>query len=111
MEVGAGALVKGVRGSAQTASASRIRTRTLGSREEERPGRLCLALDLMEELRAPVVDRLMVSLVNRGQVGPGDFVEEISVPKLKPNALVACVAHAVMDRRVLQQRRPLVVAP
>ena len=48
----------------------------VGYLHEERPGRLCLALDLMEELRAPVVDRLMVSLVNRGQVGPDDLRQE-----------------------------------
>jgi CRISP-associated protein Cas1 len=48
----------------------------VGYLHEERPGRLCLALDLMEELRVPVVDRLMLSLVNRGQIGPGDFIEE-----------------------------------
>jgi CRISPR-associated protein Cas1 len=48
----------------------------VGYLHEERPGRLSLALDLMEELRAPVVDRLMVSLLNRGQVSAGDFVEE-----------------------------------
>ena len=48
----------------------------VGYLHEERPGRLCLALDLMEELRAPVVDRLMISLVNRGQVGPTDLHQE-----------------------------------
>lgn len=48
----------------------------VGYLHEERPGRLCLALDLMEELRCPVVDRLMLSLVNRGQLGVDDFTEE-----------------------------------
>jgi CRISP-associated protein Cas1 len=48
----------------------------VGYLHEERPARLCLALDLMEELRAPVVDRLMVSLVNRGQIGPNDIQQE-----------------------------------
>lgn len=50
----------------------------VGYLHEERPGRLCLALDLMEELRVPVVDRLVVAMLNRGQIGPGDFVEEES---------------------------------
>lgn len=39
-----------------------------------RPGRAALALDLMEEFR-PFVDRLALTLVNRGQLGPRDFVE------------------------------------
>ena len=38
-----------------------------------RPGRASLALDLMEELRAPLVDRFALSLVNRSQVRRKDF--------------------------------------
>jgi len=48
----------------------------VGFLHEDRPGRLSLALDLMEELRIPVVDRLVLSLINRGQIGPGDFRQE-----------------------------------
>lgn len=39
-----------------------------------RPGRAALALDLMEEFRA-FADRLVLSLINRNQIGPDDFVE------------------------------------
>lgn len=38
-----------------------------------RPGRMSLALDLMEELRAPAVDRFVLALVNRKQIGAEDF--------------------------------------
>jgi CRISPR-associated protein Cas1 len=38
-----------------------------------RPGRPSLALDLMEELRAPLADRLALSMLNRRELGPGDF--------------------------------------
>lgn len=38
-----------------------------------RPGRAALALDLVEEFR-PFADRLALTLVNRGQIGEGDFV-------------------------------------
>lgn len=48
----------------------------VGYLHEDRPGRLSLALDLMEELRCPVVDRLVVALLNRGQLDPADFVSE-----------------------------------
>lgn len=41
-----------------------------------RPGRTSLALDLMEELRAYLGDRLVLSLINRKQVTPGDFVRQ-----------------------------------
>jgi CRISP-associated protein Cas1 len=40
-----------------------------------RPGRPALALDLMEELRAPLADRLVLTLINRGQIKPDDFVD------------------------------------
>ncbi len=48
----------------------------VGFLHEERPGRLSLALDLMEEFRAPLVDRFVLALVNRGQLTPEDFIEE-----------------------------------
>lgn len=45
----------------------------VGFLHRDRPGRPSLALDLMEELRAPVADRLALSLVNRRQLGASDF--------------------------------------
>ena len=33
-----------------------------------RPGRAALALDLMEEFRSVLADRLVLTLINRGQV-------------------------------------------
>lgn len=41
-----------------------------------RPGRPSLSLDLMEELRAYMGDRLVLSLINRRQVGKRDFVKQ-----------------------------------
>ena len=38
-----------------------------------RPGRASFALDLMEELRAPLCDRFVLSLFNKGQLAAGDF--------------------------------------
>ena len=46
---------------------------SVGFLHRERPGRPSLALDLMEELRAPHADRLALSLVNRRQLRAGDF--------------------------------------
>jgi CRISPR-associated protein Cas1 len=40
-----------------------------------RPGRAALALDLMEEFRPLLADRLALTLVNRRQLGADDFVE------------------------------------
>jgi len=41
-----------------------------------RPGRPALALDLMEELRPALADRLALTLVNRGQLRRDDFEEQ-----------------------------------
>lgn len=43
-----------------------------------RPGRSSLALDLMEELRAPLCDRLTLTLFNRKQLSRKDFSYENS---------------------------------
>lgn len=41
-----------------------------------RPGRPSFALDMMEELRAPLCDRLTLTLFNRGQLAKQDFQYE-----------------------------------
>ncbi len=45
----------------------------VGFLHEMRPGRPALALDLMEELRAVLADRLALTLINRRQIGADDF--------------------------------------
>jgi CRISPR-associated protein Cas1 len=45
----------------------------VGFLHRDRPGRPSLALDLMEELRAPLADRLTLSLINRRQLRERDF--------------------------------------
>jgi len=45
----------------------------LGFLHALRPGRAALALDLQEEFRSMLCDRLALTLINRGQVGERDF--------------------------------------
>ncbi len=45
----------------------------VGFLHTDRPGRMSLALDLMEELRAMFADRLTLSLINRKQIHAGHF--------------------------------------
>lgn len=46
----------------------------VGFLHRDRPGRLSLALDVMEELRPHFADRLAVTLINRNQISGGSFV-------------------------------------
>ncbi len=51
-----------------------------------RPGRPALALDLMEELRAPLCDRFVLALFNRGQLRAKDFCNEAGQFSISENA-------------------------
>lgn len=82
-----------------------------------RPGRAALALDLLEEFR-PWADRLVLTLVNRGQLGSGDFVErEGGAVLLEGDARKAVVvAHQerkqeVLTHPLLAESVPLGVVP
>lgn len=50
----------------------------VGFFHRDRPGRPGLALDLIEEMRAPLADRVVLSLFNRRQVKSSDFTSEPS---------------------------------
>jgi len=45
----------------------------VGFLHKDRPGRRSLALDLMEELRAPLADRFVLTMINTRQVNADDF--------------------------------------
>lgn len=48
----------------------------VGFMHTDRPGRRSLALDLMEEFRAPLCDRFILKLINKQMVSAGDFQEQ-----------------------------------
>lgn len=50
----------------------------VGFLHRDRPGRLSLALDIMEEFRAFFIDRLVLSLINKNEVRPGQFEKTAS---------------------------------
>ena len=50
----------------------------VGFLHRDRPGRRSLALDLMEELRAVIADRFVVSLINKRQVDSSGFLKQES---------------------------------
>lgn len=59
----------------------------VGFLHADRPGRDSLAQDLLEEFRTWWVDRMVLSLINRGQIKPQDFVTEAGgAVNMKPEA-------------------------
>jgi CRISPR-associated protein Cas1 len=58
-----------------------------GFLHKDRPGRPSLALDMLEEFRSYIADRLALSLINRGQIQAGDFtVSETGAVLMKDDA-------------------------
>lgn len=47
----------------------------VGFMHRDRPGRRSLALDLMEELRPPLADRFVLTLINNRMISADDFIE------------------------------------
>lgn len=78
----------------------------MGFLHRDRPGRASLALDLMEEFRAPLADRLCLSLINRRQIGARDFeLQETGGVVLKDDARKT-VLTAWQDRKRSQIEHP-----
>lgn len=79
----------------------------LGFLHTVRPGRAALALDLMEEFRAVLADRLALTLVNRGQIAAGDFSQrEGGAVMLEGDARKAVVI-AYQERKQEEITHPL----
>lgn len=79
----------------------------LGFLHEVRPGRPALALDLLEEFRAPLCDRLALSVVNRGQVQARDFDEREGGAVLLNDAGRKTVIAAYQERKQETLRHPV----
>jgi CRISP-associated protein Cas1 len=83
-----------------------------------RPGRPALALDLMEELRSVVADRLALSLVNRRQLNANHFegMPGGAVHLTEEGRKVVLVAYQKrkeeeLQHRVLKQKLPIGLVP
>ncbi len=78
----------------------------LGYLHADRPGRESLALDSMEEFR-PWVERLAMTLINRGELKPAHFIErDGGAVELTEGARKALVA-AYQQRKLDQAAHPL----
>ena len=79
----------------------------LGFLHAVRSGRAALALDLMEEFRAVMADRLVLTLINRGQIGAGDFVEREGGAVLLEGDARRAVVVAYQERKQEEITHPL----
>lgn len=78
----------------------------VGFLHRERPGRDSLAQDLLEEFRAYVIDRLVLTLINRGQVKPSGFEVEVSgAVKMNDETRKALLA-ALQDKKQEKIQHP-----
>ena len=79
----------------------------LGFLHAVRPGRAALALDLMEEFRAVMADRLVLTLINRGQIGASDFAEREGGAVLLEGDARRAVVVAYQERKQEEITHPL----
>src|ERR1700730_19476835 len=85
----------------------RFLRRGIAGADGGRPGRASLALDLMEELRPVLADRLALSLINRRQLAADDFiVEEAGGVRLTDEARKRVLV-AWQERKRDELRHPL----
>jgi CRISPR-associated protein Cas1 len=80
----------------------------MGFLHADRPGRMSLALDLMEEFRAPLCDRVALSLLNRGQIGPSDFSTQDSGAVLMREEARKTVLTSYQERKRVELRHPFI---
>jgi len=78
----------------------------VGFLHRDRPGRPSLALDLMEEFRACVADRLVLSLINRRQIRGRDFRTTETGAVRMNDAARKTVLTAYQKRKQEQVRHP-----
>lgn len=78
----------------------------VGFLHRDRPGRPSLALDLVEEFRPLLADRLTLSLINRRQLGERDFVQLDNGAVVLKDESRKQVLTAYQDRKREEVRHP-----
>ena len=90
----------------------------VGFLHRDRPGRPGLALDLMEELRPYMVDRLVLSMINRQQITGKDFIQKETGGVIMKDTARKTVLEAWQNRKheqithpFLEEKMPLGLLP
>lgn len=79
---------------------------SIGFLHADRPGRPSLALDLVEEFRAPLADRLAITLINRKQVTPDAFSTRTGGAVEMTEAARRTVVAAYQERKNERREHP-----
>lgn len=79
----------------------------LGFLHAVRPGRAALALDLQEEFRSILADRLALTLINRGQITAADFDEREGGAVMLGDKVRRAVVTAWQERKQEEIIHPL----
>ncbi len=95
-------LVHDVRGALEAAGLDS----QVGYLHRDRPGRPSLALDMMEEFRSVIADRLALTLVNRGQVRASGFQILDGGAVLMDDSTRRTVITAWQERKQVERRHP-----
>jgi CRISP-associated protein Cas1 len=80
----------------------------VGFLHADRPGRLSLALDLLEEFRAVIADRLVISLINLKQVQPDGFETQPGGAVMMSSSTRRAVLAALVQRKREELTHPLI---
>jgi CRISPR-associated protein Cas1 len=80
---------------------------SVGFLHVDRPGRLSLALDLLEEFRPLIADRLVLALINRRQVSPDGFETQPGGAVLMNASTRKVVLAALTQRKREEVTHPL----
>ena len=78
----------------------------VGFLHRDRPGRPSLALDMIEEFRPYIADRLVLTLINKGQVAAKGFVKQESGAVVMSDATRKEVLLAWQQRKAEEVRHP-----
>ncbi len=80
----------------------------VGFMHRDRPGRLSLALDLMEEFRAFFADRLVLSLINRNEINSNQFEKTASGAVIMNEDARKTVVNAYQKKKAVVVNHPYV---
>lgn len=78
----------------------------VGYLHKDRPGRVSLALDLLEEFRSSWADRFVLTMINRRQIQPCDFVTEASGAVRLSDAARKMLLTAYQERKQVEILHP-----